>query len=74
VSLELSTIDTFEIAGRGTVHVVDIPEGANPNTWIGQQVILDGNQVRTIIGVEVHGDRCGVLVKPLTHRYVSGGA
>lgn len=50
--LELTTLETFEIKGRGTAHVVAVPLGEYAYGWRGQTVQLDGRAVQ-IIGVEV---------------------
>jgi hypothetical protein len=50
--LELTTVESFEIKGRGTAYAVTVPLGERPPEWSGQVVLLDGQRVR-IVGVEL---------------------
>ncbi len=49
--LALTTLDTFEVAGRGTAHVVQLPAGEAARAMIGREVLLDGHRV-VVRGVE----------------------
>lgn len=69
--LELTTLETFEIKGRGTAHVVAVPLGDFAYGWRGQTAFLDGRPVK-VIGVEVFatnppttGPTTAILVRDL---------
>jgi hypothetical protein len=52
--LKLTTIESFEIRGRGTAHVVRPPIGSLPvRAWVGRDAVLDGRPVK-IVGVETY--------------------
>lgn len=56
------TLETFSIAQRGTVHVVDNPDGVEPRSLVDRLVRLDG-ELRRVTAVESGGKHLGLMVR-----------
>lgn len=50
---EFTTLETFTITGRGTVHVVENTHDVDPSTLIEKVVLLDG-ELRKVTAFEAH--------------------